>query len=466
MKQLTFLLPVLSALSLCTDGHCREKKNVLLICVDDLNDWIGPLQGNPGVRTPHIDRLAERGVVFANAYCQAPLSGPSRTSFLTGLYPSTTGVYHHIPDKKIKARSAAAARTDFLPDYFERFDYRTMAAGKVFHQGDSAGVFDEYGGNFGIYGPKPAKRINYDPEWFGKPKGTATDWGAFPEREEEMPDYKTVQWAVDKLKQPHSRPFFLAAGLVRPHVPWFVPRQWFELFPLREMIMPPYRQDDMDDVPAVARKVTEFRSAPDMKWVLSENKWPEIVQAYLACVAFMDDQVGKLLKALNESPYRDNTIVVLIGDNGYDLGQKGRFAKQSLWRTSTHVPLIIAAPGCARNSRCEAHVGLIDLYPTLTELCGLEANPCNEGRSIVPLLLDPSGEWDYPARAAWGKGNHAIYQGNMHYIRYHTGDEELYDLKNDPNEWTNLAAKPRYKAQIKRFRQQLPASDADDVSGM
>ncbi len=340
-----------------------------------------------------------------------------------------------------------------------------MAVGKVFHKGDNAGVFNEYGGNFGIYGPKPVERMNYDPEWFNKPKGTSTDWGAYPENEELMPDYKSTEWAVAKLKEKHDKPFFMAVGLVRPHVPWHVPQEWFDLFPVDKIVTPPYNPDDMDDISAVAKKITEFLPAPDMQWVLDNNKWEEIVQAYLACVAFMDHNVGKLLNALQESDYGDNTVIVFFGDNGYDLGQKGRFAKQSLWRTSTHVPLIISAPGYIQNQVCTANVGLIDIYPTLVDICNLKPNPDNEGRSLKPLLKNPEKEWEYITYSTYGRNNHTLYWKNMHYIRYYNGDEELYDLNQDINEWNNLIVTDSRNEEILHFfREELPRKNEVNVN--
>ncbi len=443
----------------------NSKPNVLFICVDDLNSWIGPLNGHPGVKTPNIDRLAMRGVTFANAYCQAPISGPSRASLMTGLYPSTSGIYFQIPDEKIKENSLPASKADFMPDYFEKFGYKTMGAGKLFHEGDAARVFDEYGGAFGIYGPKPPKPMNYSPSWFGKPEGTATDWGAYPEREEEMPDYKTTEWVISKLKQKHDKPFFLAAGLVRPHVPWCVPQKWFNRFPVSEMITPPYDPDDMQDVPLIGQQIAEMPTMPSMDWVIGQNKWREMVQAYLACIAFMDSKVGALLKAVDESEYRDNTIIVLFGDNGYHMGEKGRFAKQSLWCCSCHVPLIFAGPGITKGVKCSANVGLIDIYPTLTDLCRLPHNQKNEGRSIVPLLKNAERVWPFATHTVYGRNNHGIYWKKYHYIQYMDGSKELYNLMNDLNEWHNLAKYPRFNKLIRQMQRMLPKVNVQNVPG-
>lgn len=439
---------------LAAQPKLEQQPNILLISVDDLNDWIEPLMGHPNSYTPNLNRLAQRSVVFTNAYCPVPLSGPSRTSFLSGMYPSTTGVYYQIRDTALR-RVPALEHADFLPEYFARHGYQTMAAGKIFHNGGGPSAFQQYGGTFGLYGPSPAKRFKYDPTWFGKPKGTQTDWGAFPERDEEMPDFKTVEWVMARLKEHHDRPFLLAAGLVRPHVPWYVPESWYEKVPMDAATLPPYNPSDYDDIPEIARRVTELPMMPDFKWVEEQGYWKEIVHAYLVCVTFMDYQVGKLLDALDRSPYKDNTIIVFYGDNGYELGEKERFSKHALWRTSIHVPLMISAPGMAQGAVSSANVGLINLYPTLTELCGLPANTQNEGVSMAPLLKDPDTEWTKPVHTFYGPNNQSLIWKNFHYIRYSDGSEELYDLSKDRAEWTNLAGDVSYESMLSELRSLL-----------
>lgn len=464
MKRVSLLMGSVLA-SAALSAAPTQRPNVLFITVDDLNDWISPLEGHPNMVTPNMQRLKERGVIFSNTYCQAPISGPSRTSFLTGLYPSVSGVYYQIGDDKLKSNSEPIAATEFLPKYFELNGYKTMAAGKIFHNGDKTGVFQEYGGNWGIYGPSPEKRFKYDPLWFGKPKGTQTDWGVYPEKEEDMPDHKTVEWCIAKLKEKHDKPIFLAAGLVRPHVPWYVQQKWFDLITMQMATYPPYNPDDYDDLPPIAKRITETPMMPDMDWLIETGYWKEIIHAYMACVAFADYNVGRLLDALDASPYGKNTIIVMCGDNGYELGQKGRFAKQALWRTSLNVPLIISVPNGVKNSRCDANVGLIDLYPTLVDLCSLPANKNNDGRSLAPLLKNPAAAWDYPAYSWFGPKNQSVFYEQYQYIRYSNGAEELYDLKNDIEEWYNLAAKPEYKSVLEMMRTKLKPVGAPNVEG-
>lgn len=441
--------------------------NVLLIAADDLNDWTGALGGHPNAKTPNIDALAARGVLFTNAHTQAPLCGPSRASFLTGLYPTTTGIYLHIDDREVRGASDATRAATFLPEFFERHGYRTMGAGKIWHLNDLANTFQEYAKPYEWFGPKPDERINYDPEKgpnYDGQAGTGTDWGAFPSRDEEMPDHKYASWAIERLQEHHDRPFFLAVGFVGTHVPWYVPQRWLEMHPLEGIQTPPYRPDDMKDVPEIAREMAFMPPMPTTEYLQERDQWEEMVRAYLAATTWVDHQVGRVLSALEESEYADNTIVVLLSDHGYHLGEKGRVAKMSLWERDTRVPLIIAGPAIEGGRRSGRPVGLIDLYPTLLELGGLPANPRNEGRSLAPLIADPDREWPYPAITIFGPRNVSLRSDDFRYTRYEDGSEEFYDHRTDPDEWNNLASDPRQRsgieAEIERLREFLPEDPA------
>ncbi len=308
-------LSVSIAISSCTKEE-HVKPNVLFIAIDDLNDWVGCLKGHPQTKTPNIDKLADQGVLFTNAHCQAPICGPSRASIFTGLYPSTTGNYLQLKDVNIKKANKAAMESILMPDYFESNGYKTMAVGKLYHNGDAAKSFDEYGGKFSWMGPKPEERINFDPAWMGFPNGTQTDWGVYPGIDSLMTDYKSAQWTVNKLGEKHEKPFFLAVGFVRPHVPWYASQKWFDLFPVDSLDMPPYNPTDFDDIPEMGAKVAEVPMMPTTEWLKERGQWKDVVQAYLACIAFVDHQVGTILNALEKSPYADNTIVVLWSDHG------------------------------------------------------------------------------------------------------------------------------------------------------
>lgn len=457
----------LAVVSACTSFVARaaEPPNVLIIAIDDLNDWVGCMQGHPNALTPNIDRLAQRGTLFSNAHCQAPICGPSRASLFTGLLPTTSGIYGQIPDKLLKSASPQTAQVQLLPEYFEQHNYHTMACGKLFHNGDRAGVFAHYGGH-ASFGPKPKERFEYDPAWFpDKIGGTQTDWGPFPDTDAEMPDYRIAAYGVEQLGKQHDRPFLLAVGFMRPHVPWYVPQKWFDLHPLETIHLPPYLKNDLDDVPAMSRAVNALPAMPTTEWAIQEDQWKRMVQSYLACTTFVDAQVGKVLDALDASPYRENTLVVLWSDHGYHLGEKNRFAKQALWDRANRVPLIVALPsGTPGNPRagqvCDRPVGLIDLYPTLLELCELPANPQNEGVSLGPLLSDPQANWEHVTLTSYGPGNHAVQTQHHRFYQYEDGSQELYDHRQDPQEWHNLASQTDQQALLEQLRQHLPANPA------
>ena len=312
-------------------ASCISKKkhpNVLFIAVDDLNDWIGCLQGHPNTKTPNMDELAARGTLFSNSHCQAPLCGPSRASLMTGLLPSTTGIYGQIKDADIRQSNAATQACTFLPDYFRKNGYKTMGIGKLFHQHTPKGVFEISGGRVPGFGPKPPKRMKWEGKSGPDHGGTSTDWGAFPDTDEEMPDYFSAQWAKTRLAENHDRPFFLAVGFLRPHVPWHVPQKWFDLFPVENLEMPPYLPGDDDDIPDIGKRVADVPMMPTTEWAIQTGEWKNIVQAYLACVSFVDYYVGEILDALKKSVYAENTIIVLWADHGYHIGEKNRFAKR------------------------------------------------------------------------------------------------------------------------------------------
>lgn len=439
------------------------RPNVLMIVIDDLNDWVGVLVGHPQAMTPNIDRLAARGTLFTNAHCQGPICGPSRASFLSGLYPHQTGIYQQ-PTGRV-AEDQEIAR-QFLPHYFDEHGYATFAVGKICHGFKDVEAFDLYGGRFSGSGPKPKNefRFHYRPPetpW----TGTQTDWGVFPERDEEMTDHQAADWAVERLAEEHDGPFLLAVGFVRPHVPFYAPQKWFDLHPLESIILPEVRNDDLDDVPEIGKAIHAMPNYPKLAW-LQENdneQFRRCVQAYLACSTFVDHQVGRVLDALDSSPYADNTIIVLFADHGYHLGEKDRVSKHGLWEESTRVPLIVARSKAAPEPNdakvVNRNVGLIDVYPTLVDLAGLSPREENSGRSLVRLMENPKAEWRHSTLTTYARGNHALRSDRYRYIAYDDGSEELYDHRADPNEWENLAADPDYGDLLKTFRRELPRQE-------
>lgn len=450
-----------------TSGNKLEiiKPNVLFISIDDLNDWVGFLKNFPNVKTPNIDKLAAKGIVFTNAHCQAPICAPSRASLFTGLYPHTTGLYYQFTDGDLKEKNEAIEKTEFLPDYLEKQGYKTLGVGKVFHGGDENGVFQEYGGVFPEmkFGPylKDRKRKNYNPAWFpNKRGGTVTDWAPMDLPDSAMTDFKIAKWAVNQLDKKHDKPFFMAVGFVRPHVPWYVPKKWFDMFANNDIIVPDYNPNDFDDIPEISKRLHEISAMPDTDWLIKEGKWKDMVQSYLACMAFVDAQVGKVLDKLENSNYKDNTIIILWSDHGYHLGEKDRTAKHSLWERATHVPLIIAGQGIKSGSRAKNPVGLIDLYPTVLDLLDLPVNSFNEGNSLVPIIKNTDVKWEHAALTSYGYKNISLFKGDYHFIKYRDGSGELYDLKKDPNEWNNLFQKEKYTNVITDFKKLLPQNHA------
>ena len=437
--------------------------NVVLIVIDDLNDWVGPLGGHPQVRTPSMDRLAARGTTFTNAHTQAPLCNPSRTSFLTGLRPSTTGVYALNPwfreSERLRDRST-------LLQAFMRGGYRTMTTGKVFHDGYPPAAIRQDGSEVGTWGflggfqPRPARRLVPGPL-----TNPLVDWGVFPERDEEQDDYRVAEWAIEQLRQPSAQPFFLSVGIRHPHVPLYATERWFDLYPESTLQRPPYRDDDRSDVPRFAWYLHWRLPEPRLKWLQEAGQWTHKVRSYLASVSFADDLVGQVLDALEASGRAENTIVVLISDHGYHLGEKGITGKNTLWERSTHVPLIVAGPRIARGARTGEPVELLDLFPTLTELTGVPAPDGLEGHSLVPQLRTPGTPREFPAITTHGPGNHAVRDRRYRYIRYADGSEELYDLEADPHEWTNLAGDPAYTPIAQRLGSFMPQRSARPLAG-
>lgn len=417
------------------------RHNVLFIAIDDLNDWVGCLKTNSQARTPNIDRLASRGVLFTNAHCQAPICNPSRTSLMLGLRPSTTGIYLNRPWFRNVPKNKNSIT---LTQYFGKFDYETLATGKIFH----GSRVDEL--SFKRYGPRPGQMSGLDKKVQKNVPSPTKLWDFGPQNysEEKHSDYKDASWAIDQLKKEFTKPFFLAVGFYRPHVPLFAPVKYFNSRPISEFKLPEVNNKDRDDLPNAAIQLIANPTPPKHEWFVESGKWIEAIQAYHACVTYTDHQVGRLLDALDASPYSKNTIIVLFSDHGFHLGEKQSWAKRSLWERSTKVPLIISVPGGIKGGRCSRPVELLSLFPTLNELCGLPKLRGLEGISVKSLLDDPDAEWTFPALTTFKEGNHSVRSERFRYIRYADGSEELYDHLKDPKEWVNLASNTDHKAVI------------------
>ena len=459
------ILPVLATVLglLGTVGFSKRqasrRPNVLFIAVDDLNDWIGSLRGHPDVRTPNLDRLAARGALFTNAFCSAPACNPSRTSLLTGKLPSTTGV--HLNPQPFRP---VLPDVQTLPQYFMAHGYRVMGGGKIFH-----GQFPDPP-SWHEYFPSQTKTRSDDPLPPGRPLNgipdTARfDWGPVDVPNEQMGDWKITDWAIEQLERDFDQPFFLAVGIFRPHLPWHVPRRYFDRYHPEAITLPTVNNNDLDDVPPIGVRM----AGPDgdHQRVLQHKQWRKAVSAYLASISFADACVGRLLEALDRSAHAQNTIVVLWSDHGWHLGEKLHWQKFTLWEEATRVVLMMVAPGVTRPGlRSQRPVSLLDIYPTLVDLCGLRPKADLDGRSLRPLLVNPAASWDRPALTTHGRNNHALRTERWRYIRYSDGTEELYDRHKDPMEWTNLAGKPEFSRTKRDLAKWLPKDDAPEAPGL
>ena len=439
------------------------RPNVLFIAIDDQNDWIGCLGGHPQIKTPNIDRLAKRGTLFTNAHTQAPLCNPSRSSLLTGLRPSSTGIYGLMPG----IRDVEALKNHVtLPQTFTSAGWHTFTAGKIYHDGsikpkDQAAEFNTWAKTGGA--PRPEKRIVNLPI---PDQIKLMDWGPFPARDEDAVDYKTADAAVGALHEaPKDKPFFIAAGFRLPHVPCYAPQKWFDLYPEATLQMPPVLDNDRDDTPRFSWYLHWKLPEPRLHTLREANEWRSLVRAYLACTSFMDSQVGRVLDALDASGRAENTIIVLWSDHGWHLGEKLITGKNSLWDRSTHVPLIFAGPGIAKDAKCARPVELLDIFPTLLELTAFPARPDLEGHTLVPLLKDATAPREWPAITTHNHDNHGIRTERWRYIRYADGSEELYDMVADPNEWTNLAGHTAFAGVKRDLAKWIPKVNKKPVPG-
>jgi arylsulfatase A-like enzyme len=438
-------------------GAAAGARNVLFIAIDDLNDWVGCLGGHPDVQTPHLDRLASQGVLFTNAYCAAPACNPSRAALMTGILPSTSGVYHNSQPWR---KSAVLASAVTLPQHFRAAGYRAMGSGKIYHGGfPDPPSWDEYWPS--QTQNKPPDPVPANRPVNGIPNTAHFDWGPLEAEAEQMGDWQVADWVTGKLREDQAQPFFLACGFFRPHLPWYVPRRFFELYPEDEIALPNVNDEDLSDVPEAGRRMA--RPDGDHRRVLAHGQWRKAVRGYLASISFVDECVGRVMAALDSGPHRDDTVVVLWSDHGWHLGEKLHWRKFALWEEATHNVLMFRVPGVtAAGGRCDWPVGLIDIYPTLVEICGLAPRPELEGASLMPLLRNPRGAWERPALTTHGRNNHSVRSLHWRYIRYGDGAEELYDHRVDPLEWRNLAGAEAHAGVISDLRRWLPEVNAAD----
>lgn len=448
MKALTrsFLLIVLLGLfATALHAAAPQKPNVLFIAVDDLRDWVGYIDRDHQGKTPNIDRLSKMGLSFTRGYCASPVCNPSRAALMSGLRPSTSGVYEnnidfrqHIPQDKT------------LTTAFRNAGYFVHGAGKIYHESyRRPSEWDDY---LEREGANP--RV---PE--GKSDGVGgIKFAPLDCKDDEISDWKIIDYGIASLAKKHDKPFFMAIGMHKPHMPWNVPKKYFDMFPLEKIKLPPHLAMDLDDIPAAGKRMA--RPEGDHAEMLKSGRWKEAVQAYLATIAYMDMNLGRLLDAFEKSAYRNNTIICFWGDHGWHLGEKSHWRKFALWEEATRTPFIWVAPGITKpGTKSDRPVDFMSIFPTLTDLCGVPTPKHVEGTSIRALLADPNATWTTPAVTTYRYKNHTARSSDWRYIRYENGDEELYDERKDPNEYVNLASKPEFAAKKAELAKFFPKSD-------
>lgn len=465
IAQYVLLACILTASVRAADSD--PKPNILFIAIDDLNDWVGFLGGHPQARTPNIDRLAKRGTAFTRAYCPAPACLPSRAATMTGVAPYRSGCYVNASNQTWQ--TILLPKADTLPAHLRANGYETAGAGKIYHHYQNhPGSWDDFWPSKNLQFPPVHRPVrNNLPAFDKKPRSKnwymEFNWGPIQKEVEQTGDWMSMKFVAQKLKAKHDKPFFLACGIYRPHVPWFVPKKYFDMFPIDQIKLPPRKLDDYNDIPKGAP-----RNGPGVYYkVLDANGYhKQAVRAYLASIAYADDIVGRLLKNLDDSGHADNTIVVLWGDHGWHLGEKLTYRKFTLWEEACRVPMIVKLPKSMQGkyqqgTRCSRPVNLLDLYPTLVDLCGVpKTRQSLDGHSLVSLLKDPKADWPHGSITSHGFKNDSLRTERWRFTRYANGAEELYDHDKDPYEWTNLAGDPIYEKTLVSLRNRLPQDPA------
>ena len=441
----------------------KEHPNVLMIIIDDLNDYPEVLSNYPGLKTPNLTKFAKTAVTFNHAYCAAPVCNPSRAAFLSGMAPYKTGVYdNNYPVEK----SPVILKSEFLPEHFKKNGYITFTRGKVFHTIPGKERFDamwDINEGKGNYGPYP--KTSHFPDSLGMAKGF--DYLPWEGPESDHPDNITAEKTIAQLKKDHDKPFFITCGFYKPHNPWTAPKRFFDRYPLDSLQMPPVLESDWDDLPEIAKRwaagPTDYYSA-----LKKTGQTARVVRSYLACISFLDYNFDRVIAALENSEYRDNTIVVVIADNGFHMGEKKHFTKYALWEKTTHILSMWRVPGMTKpNTVCQHPVNLLDIYPTLDELCKLGAPVQDlDGHNIVPLLENPDSDWKYPSVTTYLKDNYAVRDERYRYIQYNDGSCELYDHLTDGNEYHNLlVSQPdKYKDIVAKLKAYIPKHSVNGIT--
>ncbi|MAM91343.1 MAG: sulfatase [Opitutaceae bacterium] len=460
--------------------------NILYVTIDDLNDWVGCMNSHPQVKTPNIDRLAERGLLFTNAHCVVPACSGSRAANWTGLSPINNGVYGN--GQRIEKTMPKAT---MLTHDLESQGYYTMGTGKLFH-GRNQNYFDEYGPDYDKWMPilpdertiskesladndpyvrheiprlgitMPLNRMPRD-----RNRGSRTidsfDWGVIDRPDEEWTDTQSAEWVVEKLGQSYDQPFFLAIGFYRPHQPLWVPKRFHEMYPPESVILPHTLKEDLEDVSEIAQSFGRYAlTSGAHDTVVEYGQWRNAVSAYLASITYIDHELGKVIDALDASKHADNTLIVLWSDHGWQLGEKEHWGKFTTWERSTKVPLIAVPPltkqpsGFKPGRECHHPVSLLDLYPTVMDALDLDIRDDLDGNSLLPLIANPESRWPHLAITHVGRGTQTIRHSRWRYTQYFDGSEELYDHGRDPREWNNLIEDPEYANIAQWLSNELP----------
>jgi arylsulfatase A-like enzyme len=455
----------------------KSQPNVLFIAIDDMNDWIGPLGGLDIAQTPALDKLADQSVTFTNAHCASPACAPSRLAIMTGVQPSKTDVMQNVWYDGPQWRNIPILEeVETIEQFFKNWGYKTLAGGKIYHSLSPPWLTSNQAEaeSWDFYFPSAHIPIPYqiraeeniiNPNHFKGKRHPWFTWGPINISDEKMSDYQVVDWAKYELKQQHDKPFFLACGIFRPHMPWEVPQKYFDMYPLEKIPDLAIQRNDIKDAYDHGRRQWH-------KFVIENDQWKNVIQAYLASITFADAQIGRLLEELEKSNYAENTIVVLWSDHGMHIGEKENWEKFTLWEESTRIPLIFKIPDTKNKGKiCNQPVSTLDIYPTLAELAGFKVPKHCDGKSLLPQLMDVSSPTTRSALTSFrfegGKGEkvgHALRNIRYRYIYYEDNSlEEFYDHQTDPGEFNNLAYDEKYKDLVSIFRKEL-VSRVDRIS--
>ena len=530
MKTITILLlfVFIATGNLFGKENNQEKPNVVFIICDDLNDAIHGLGGHPQAKTPNLDKLMEKGVQFTNAQTNCPLCGPSRASLWSGLYPHTTGYYGYSQQVNHWRENPVLKNTVTLFEHLSGNGYNVYATGKIHHNGhEDYSIFENSDGSTGFkvkdsFGPYPwdgdtakihekIRGVSHpdmhpafaETRWgnsFGPIRNLSEDFEGgtwlYTHNGEEFkiksetdrdltPDERSAEYAIEVLNERHDKPFFLAVGFNRPHTPLYAPQKYFDMFPLDSLRLAPYLENDLEDCANSLWKKKDVSGTGFFRYKQYNDAGGKelllkVTQAYLACVASVDDQIGKVVEAIENSEYGDNTLIIVTSDHGYHMGEKEYLFKYSLWEESARIPLVIAGLNTAKGKECKQPVSLIDMYPTIVDYCNMPDNPNKDGNgkkldgfSLKPLLENPeSGEWkgnDFAITAVASiekleinepgkidQQHYSIRTERYRYILCRNGDEELYDHYYDPYEWYNLDNDALYEKVKKNMKSKIP----------